>query len=510
MFSPKKKFGVWASFLIVLTLLLSPVVFVVSTVILLASFSAKDTEAKCDSPQTNTFFLPSDTSLGKSPKFEAYQRRFDTYPNADEVKAQQREIVKIIIGVAKSRGLGDYDIRLGLATAMQESDLQNLNKGHLDSKGVVQQRPSQGWGTIEQVTDPVYAMNKFYSEAEKITNREQLPLIETAMRVQKPDAAAYRARWEWDPIVAELATAEANASPIGAIAKQVVIPKVAECNDVKTTTMLAVDGAQSKLNQPYDWKDPKGFDGSGLTSWAYQIAGKSLPADAEEQFKVGDPVEKSDLLPGDLVFWAKDPADQKTIDAVALWMGSDKILEAEDVEQTIQIVPMKWDGFAGAKRPIPKPQLINSTDGDTATGKWHSPLKLGSYEKSSPYSMRVNPITGVLELHNGVDLSAPGGTPIYSVSDGTVTSTEWQEGVGGNVTFIKDGEGHTFGYAHQQSRAPNIKVGAKVVAGDLIGYVGSTGGSTGNHLHFMVMTNNGNGVQFAEPVQFMRERGILL
>lgn len=510
MFSPKKKFGVWASFLTVLALVLSPVVFVVSFVVLLASFSAKDTETKCTSEQTNTFFLPSDTSLGRSPKFEAYQSRFDIYPNADEIKAQQREIVTIIIGVAKSRGLGNYDIRLGLATAMQESDLQNLNKGHFDSKGVVQQRPSQGWGTIEQVTDPVYAMNKFYSEAEKITNREQLPLIETAMRVQKPNAAAYLARWEWDPIVAELAAAEADTSAIGAIAKQIVIPKDATCKDVKTSTMLAVDTAQSKLNQPYDWKDPKGFDGSSLTSWAYKTAGKSLPADAEEQFKVGDPVERSDLQPGDLVFWAKDPTDQKTIDAVALWMGSDKILEAEDAEQTIQIVPMKWDGFAGAKRPIPEPQLINTVDNNMANGKWHSPLKLGSYEISSPYSMRVNPITGVLELHNGVDLSAPAGTPIYSVSDGVVTSTEWQQGLGGNVTFIKDDEGHTFGYAHQLSRAPNITVGAEVAAGELIGYVGTTGGSTGNHLHFMVMVNNGSGVRFAEPMQFMLERGILL
>jgi murein DD-endopeptidase MepM/ murein hydrolase activator NlpD len=509
MSSPKKKFGIWASLLIVLSLLLSPVILVVSLVVLLASFTAKDTETKCYSQQTNTFFLPSDASLGKSPKFEEYQSRFDIYPNADEIKAEQREIVKIIIGVAKSRGLGDYDIRLGLATAMQESDLQNLNKGHLDSKGVVQQRPSQGWGTIEQVTDPVYAMNKFYSEAEKITNREQLPLIETAMRVQKPDAAAYRARWEWDPIVEELVANESGPAPIGTIAKQVVIAKDPACKGVETSTMLAVSSAQSKLNQPYDWKDPKGFDGSSLTSWAYKAAETTLPLGAEDQFKIGQSVEKADLQPGDLVFWAEDPADQKTIKEVALWMGSDKVLEAEETGQTIQIVPMKWDGFIGAKRPIPEPQIITAAHDDTSTGKWHSPLKIGSYEKGSPFSMRVNPITGVLELHNGIDLVASGGTPIYSACDGTVTSTEWQDS-GGNVTFIKDDEGHTFGYGHQQSRAPNIKVGVKVKAGDLIGYVGTTGGSTGNHLHFMVMTNNGSGVQFAEPVQFMLERGIIL
>ncbi|MDB5187296.1 MAG: hypothetical protein JWM07_768, partial [Candidatus Saccharibacteria bacterium] len=488
MSKPKKKIGLWACLLIVLSIPLAVLIVPISLVMLIATFTAKDTESKCYAEQSTTFFLPSIASVGPSPKFQEYQSRFDIYTNADEIKAEQREIVKIIIGVAKSRGLGDYDKKLGLATAMQESDLQNLNKGHLDSKGVFQQRPSQDWGTIEQVTDPVYATNAFYAEAEKIVGRERLPLIETALRVQKPKPEAYYARWEWDSIAEELVQASSKASTFDATGKQVVIPTDPKCQGVETTTMLAVSTAQSKLNQPYKWQDPKGFDGSGLTAWAYKSAGTELPLDASAQFETGTSVEKANLQRGDLIFWAKDPADKTTVNNVALWMGSDKVLKAEAADQTIQIVPMKWDGYIGAKRPIAEPKIVQNVNNES-NGRISAPLKIGSYTKTSPFSMRVNPITGVTELHNGVDLAAPGGTPIYSVCDCTVTSTEWQA-TGGNVTFIKDQEGHTFGFGHQQSRAPQIKVGVKVKAGELIGYVGSTGGSTGTHLHFMVMTND--------------------
>lgn len=509
MSKPKIKIGIWACLLIALSLLAAVLIVPISLVMLIATVTAKETESKCYTEQTNTFFLPADTSISDSPKFDEYQSRFDTYPNADEIKANQRAIVEVIIGVAKSRGLGDYDKKLGLATAMQESDLQNLNRGHWDSKGVFQQRPSQGWGTIEQITDPVYATNAFYAEAEKIVGREKLPLIETALRVQRPDSDAYYARWEWDPIAEELVRAEELAFPIATIAKQVVVTKDPKCQGTETTTMLAVATAQSKLNQPYEWKDSKGFDGSGLTAWAYKAAGTDLPLDATAQFEAGNPVEKADLKAGDLVFWAEDPADKTSVNEVALWMGSDKVLQAENADQTIQIVPMEWDGYIGAKRPITEPKLVQNVNNES-NGKISAPMKIGSYTKSSPYSMRVNPVTGINELHNGIDMAADGGTPIYSVCSCTVTSTEWQEGKGGNVTFIKDNEGHTFGYGHQQSRAPHIKVGVQVQPGELIGYVGTTGGSTGTHLHFMVMTNDGSGVKFTDPAPFMLERGIIL
>jgi hypothetical protein len=84
-------------------------------------------------------------------------------------------------------------VTIALATAMQESKLRNLDYGDRDSLGLFQQRPSQGWGTPEQIMDPVYAAGKFYSELVKVTGFEDMPITEAAQAVQRsayPDAYA--------------------------------------------------------------------------------------------------------------------------------------------------------------------------------------------------------------------------------------------------------------------------------------------------------------------------------
>jgi len=104
----------------------------------------------------------------------------------------------IIVVTANHRGLSARDAEIGLMAAMQESTLRNVNYGDLDSLGLFQQRPSQGWGTPEQVRDPYYATNKFYDTLVKLTNRVAMSLTEAAQAVQRsayPDAYAH---WEAD------------------------------------------------------------------------------------------------------------------------------------------------------------------------------------------------------------------------------------------------------------------------------------------------------------------------
>lgn len=112
----------------------------------------------------------------------------------------------------------------------------------------------------------------------------------------------------------------------------------------------------------------------------------------------------------------------------------------------------------------------------------------GYYEISSPFGWRIHPITHKKSMHTGVDIPAPSGTPIHAAGDGVVIYTG-DYGAYGNVVIIDHGGGYSTLYAHQS------KVGAsenqQVKAGDVIGYVGSTGWSTGAHLHFEVR-NNGN------------------
>ncbi|RBM11854.1 hypothetical protein [Streptomyces sp. PT12] len=90
-----------------------------------------------------------------------------------------------IEAVASSRGLPERAVTIAIATAMQESSLRNLDYGDRDSLGLFQQRPSQGWGTPEQVTDPVYAAGAFYERLVEIEGYEEMPLTVAAQEVQR-------------------------------------------------------------------------------------------------------------------------------------------------------------------------------------------------------------------------------------------------------------------------------------------------------------------------------------
>ena len=108
---------------------------------------------------------------------------------------------------------------------------------------------------------------------------------------------------------------------------------------------------------------------------------------------------------------------------------------------------------------------------------------------SSSFGMRKHPILGFTKLHTGTDFAAKEGTPILASGSGTITRAKWCGG-GGNCIKIKHNSTYQTIYAHMKSFAKGIKVGKKVKQGQIIGYVGSTGMSTGPHLHYEVIVNN--------------------
>ncbi|WBB63293.1 heavy metal transporter [Streptomyces sp. WMMC500] len=102
-----------------------------------------------------------------------------------ELDPEQAANAATISAVASSRRLPERAVTIALATAMQESELRNIAHGDRDSLGLFQQRPSQGWGTEEQVLDPVYSSGKFYAHLAEIPGYSRLPLTEAAQRVQR-------------------------------------------------------------------------------------------------------------------------------------------------------------------------------------------------------------------------------------------------------------------------------------------------------------------------------------
>ena len=107
---------------------------------------------------------------------------------------------------------------------------------------------------------------------------------------------------------------------------------------------------------------------------------------------------------------------------------------------------------------------------------------------SSSFGMRKHPILGFNKMHKGTDFAAPMGTPIMASGDGKVIKSSWCGG-GGNCIKIKHNSTYTTVYAHLSKFGRGIKKGVRVKQGQIIGYVGSTGMSTGPHLHYEVIEN---------------------
>ncbi len=106
---------------------------------------------------------------------------------------------------------------------------------------------------------------------------------------------------------------------------------------------------------------------------------------------------------------------------------------------------------------------------------------------SSPFGWRIDPITGRLEFHEGIDLAAPEGEPIHAVAAGVVTWAGPRYGFG-NIVMINDGQGYTTYYAHCEKVF--VRIGQVIHRGETIALVGSTGMSTGPHVHFEVLRDN--------------------
>lgn len=117
-----------------------------------------------------------------------------------------------------------------------------------------------------------------------------------------------------------------------------------------------------------------------------------------------------------------------------------------------------------------------------------APLKFNRISSGFTYH-RKHPITGKVKAHTAVDYAAPKGTPVHSIGDGTVTLCGWDSTGGGNRIKIKHMNGYETSYMHLSGFAKGIKSGSRVRQGQLIGYVGSTGHSTGPHLDFRVWKN---------------------
>lgn len=158
---------------------------------------------------------------------------------------------------------------------------------------------------------------------------------------------------------------------------------------------------------------------------------------------------------------------------------AEKLAEAEDEYEDAKY----WQEQQNKPKP---PSGGSAGTGNTVDGTtWLLPMSYTYF--SSPFGYRWHPISGIWKMHNGVDLAAPEGTPIYATRSGYVSWTGYEEGGAGYYVQLNHGDGYKSIYMHMTHYV--VYTGQYVQAGQLIGYCGSTGGSTGPHLHFGISYN---------------------
>jgi cell wall-associated NlpC family hydrolase len=278
----------------------------------------------------------------------------------------------IIVSVGAGRGIPQRGLIIAVATALQESSLRNL--GHLgenndhDSLGLFQQRPSQGWGTPEQILDPVYTSNKFYDKLLTIPTWEQLPLTEAAQAVQVSATPGAYAKWEADATALVALSSGAyggcNAgdgmSGVGeALPADFALPP-----DTPLPVAVAIWWALQQLGTPYafggDCTDPhsgipaRQCDCSSLIQQAYRAGGISLPRVTDDQQHAGTAVASiADVLPGDLIFIPGADGTISDPGHVGLYIGQGLLVHAPHTGDVVKLTQLSaWNPVAKIRRVV--------------------------------------------------------------------------------------------------------------------------------------------------------------
>lgn len=316
-----------------------------------------------------------DGASGKDVQVEGLDLPAEQVPNAQTIVA-----AGLSLDVPKKGQI------IALATAMQESRLRNLGYGDRDSLGLFQQRPSQGWGSAQQIRDPVYASEQFYKHLLKVDGWQQMTVTQAAQAVQKsglPDAYA-----QWESLATALQSAiaktfpgggdaagkDTNQSgkpststtgcapgqdgtgfgriPEGSVPKGYSIPK-----DADPKARKAIEWAMHQLGTLYQWggsctnahgPDPMGrCDCSSLMQQAYAHAGITLTRTTYTQVGEGKAVSPAHLKPGDLIF-SRGTASRP--EHVGMYMGEGLVIEAPRTTKPVRITPIKdWDILAARR-----------------------------------------------------------------------------------------------------------------------------------------------------------------
>jgi peptidoglycan DL-endopeptidase CwlO len=254
----------------------------------------------------------------------------------NQLDPEQISIATAIVQIGQQRQLPPRAWQVALQAGMTESRLHNLNYGDRDSLGIFQMRPSMGWGSPTELQDVVYQVHAFYGGPDYPPGNRGLLDVPGWEQMRPGDAAqaversAFPDRYHtWEGLAAALIQQLGNVSNPSGCVQPPGLP-----GDVPPPTAAAgtaIAFALAQLGKPYVWgaTGPNSFDCSGLMLRAYESAGIQLPRVSYMQFNAGAKLPIANSAPGDLLFWAYDSNDPRTIHHVAMYLGGGRIVEAQ-------------------------------------------------------------------------------------------------------------------------------------------------------------------------------------
>ncbi len=235
--------------------------------------------------------------------------------NTHTLSAEQANNAALITATSVQRGLPARAATIALATAIQESDLRNLDYGDRDSLGLFQQRPSQGWGTIEQITDPYYASNAFYDALVKVDGWQTLEVTVAAQAVQnsafpqayadhEPEARLWASALTGNSGLAAVTCSHADVEPTHGAASVYADRVLADWGNGVSVQV----GADTEGNPVVSLDYPSIELRSALASWSVTAAG---------EFNIADVRWCGTVWTRESAQWATDAALESEVDCGA-------------------------------------------------------------------------------------------------------------------------------------------------------------------------------------------------
>ncbi|MBQ1053492.1 C40 family peptidase [Micromonospora sp. C32] len=295
-----------------------------------------------------------------------------TWPGQGSWSSEQVANAAAIVAVGAELNVPRYGWEIAVATAMQESTLRNL--GHLgadndhDSLGLFQQRPSQGWGTPEQILNPRYASRKFYERLLDINGWQTMPFTQAAQAVQRsafPDAYA-----RWQSEAEQLVAAISDGLDIVCTSDGGDGMPPVDDEGLPEGFMLPADPqlravvafALAQRGKPYVWgtEGPDSYDCSGLMMAAWAKGGVRLPRVTADQVHTGVAVPSLAVMqPGDLIFIPGSDGTMSRPGHVGMYIGADRsgrqyLVQAPKTGDVVKVIAVSgWSRqVAAIRRPL--------------------------------------------------------------------------------------------------------------------------------------------------------------